>query len=78
MKLLENADTLATAILRAGILIQKKLITVRTKFVELRWEGRGRARVREVTLVRWTLCFIFPSVHETLSSNFLCWDRAMC
>lgn len=45
MNPLENTDALATAILRAGIVIQKKLIILRNKFVGLRLDGRGRARV---------------------------------
>lgn len=43
MNLLENTDTLATAILRAGIIVQKKLIIL-NKLVEHRLAGRGRAR----------------------------------
>lgn len=53
MNLLENTDTLATDILRAGV-IQKKLIILRDKHVRLRLDGRGRARgteVREVSSV---------------------------
>lgn len=43
MNLLGNTDAFVTAMLRADILIQQKLITLRNKFVALRGGGGGRA-----------------------------------